>query len=382
MVEKVLFVDDEPHVLDAYRRNLRKFYNVQVAEGAHQALEILAKDGAVPVIVSDMQMPEVNGVELLSLVKQKYPDTVRLMLTGNADQKTAIDAINTSDVHYFLNKPCPPEKMRETIEKALTIYQSHLLEKELLEGTVKGCITTLVELLSMAKPKLFGRVVRIKDYAAKCAKALDVNNEWEVETVSLLSQIGLISLPDSILDVALKGLPLNEDEQAIYDEHPKTAAQMISNIPRMEPIAESISKFAVKPDDKNPAQAAWPLPAKIVRPIMDLTAAESTGLSASEAFSLISSNGLNYDPDVLNVLKEVIAESIKGRVVEINVSQLEEGMELAKDIRTFSGALLIERGNTIGASTITRLINFAHSGEITEAVHVIIRDEGQESDVA
>ena len=88
MSEKILFVDDEPNVLQSIQRQLRKRFDMVTAEGGEEALRILKEQGPFAVIVSDMRMPGMNGVELLAQAKDLHPDTVRLMLTGNADQET------------------------------------------------------------------------------------------------------------------------------------------------------------------------------------------------------------------------------------------------------------------------------------------------------
>jgi DNA-binding NtrC family response regulator len=89
----VLFVDDEPNALEAFERQLRKRFSIRTAESAREALKILEKYGPCAVIVSDMRMPGMDGIQLLSRVKDLYPDTVRIMLTGNADQETAIGSV-------------------------------------------------------------------------------------------------------------------------------------------------------------------------------------------------------------------------------------------------------------------------------------------------
>ncbi|MDH3748454.1 MAG: response regulator [Gammaproteobacteria bacterium] len=108
MSNKILFVDDEPNVLQSIRRSLRKQFDLDTAEGGEEALRMLKANGTYAVIVSDMRMPGMNGVELLSQARKDSPDTVRMMLTGNADQQTAVDAVNHGDIFRFLNKPCEP----------------------------------------------------------------------------------------------------------------------------------------------------------------------------------------------------------------------------------------------------------------------------------
>jgi DNA-binding NtrC family response regulator len=107
MTEKILFVDDEPNVQESIKRQLHKRFEIATAEGADEALRILKEKGPFAVIVSDMRMPHMTGVEILALTKDLYPDMARLMLTGNADQESATEAVNTVQIFRFLTKPCP-----------------------------------------------------------------------------------------------------------------------------------------------------------------------------------------------------------------------------------------------------------------------------------
>src|SRR5581483_11619317 len=104
-MKKILFVDDEPNVLAAFQRQLRKQFSVETALGPQEGLAALQNSRDYAVVVADMRMPEMNGVEFLIKVKATAPDVVRMMLTGNADQNTAIEAINEGNIFRFLNKP-------------------------------------------------------------------------------------------------------------------------------------------------------------------------------------------------------------------------------------------------------------------------------------
>lgn len=123
MTEKILFVDDETNILQAIQRQLRKRFDLATAEGGDEALRILKEQGPFAVIISDMRMPNMNGVELLALVKELHPDTVRLMLTGNADQETAMEAVNSGQIFRFLTKPCPPATLITALALALSQYR-------------------------------------------------------------------------------------------------------------------------------------------------------------------------------------------------------------------------------------------------------------------
>jgi DNA-binding NtrC family response regulator len=98
MAEKILLVDDEPNVLDGYRRTLGREFALETAVGGQEALALLAEKGPYAVVVSDMRMPGMDGIQLLSRIKSASPDTIRVMLTGHADTETAINAINEGSI--------------------------------------------------------------------------------------------------------------------------------------------------------------------------------------------------------------------------------------------------------------------------------------------
>ena len=377
MLERILFVDDEPKVLDAYRRTLRKSFAVVTAQSAREALRLLESEGPFPVIVSDMQMPEINGVELLTAVKKKYPDTVRLMLTGNSDQKTAVSAINSSDVYRFLNKPCTPENMASAIRAALSHYNLIKAEHKLLEDTVKGSIKALVEILSIVNPKIFGHASTIRNYVVKCADALNITSKWELEAAALLGQIGTVTLPDTMLERVLKGSPLSEDESSLYEKHPETAAQLINKIPRLEGISRTILyqnkgyDGSGKPDDGT-AGADIPFGARLLKPVMDLVAGEAAGLSSEEAWARLQLNSKLYDPEILKVIERVIANASEKTIREISVMQLRENMTIASDVVTSTGTLLVKKGQAISHSMVARLINFSRNSLISDKVNVLV----------
>lgn len=380
MNERVLFVDDEPKILEAYGRTLRKKFTVVAAKSGQQALELMAEDGPFPVVVSDMQMPQMNGVELLSTIKKQYPFTIRLMLTGNADQETAVSAINTSDVYRFLNKPCPPEEMALAIQSALKFYRIQKAEQELLEKTLKGSIKALVEILSIVSPKIFGRASTIRSYVLKCAKILKIRSTWELEATALLSQVGIVTLPDSVLDRALTGALLTDDEQTAFDKYPAVGARLIDRIPRLENISKAIRyqnkgfDGSGQPDDILTGNEL-PLGSRMLKAISDLVAIEASGLTKEEALARLKSTPQYYDPVILDALSQIVCTSHEMVVKEICISQLTEGMKFASNVTTTSGMLLVSKGQEISTSLVERLNNFRRNNEIPEKLNVFVINE-------
>ena len=114
----VLFVDDDPRILNALAALFRQDYNVQIAEGAAAALEIMAS-GRIDVIVSDQRMPGMTGVELLQQVRKASPNTVRLLLTGYTDLASLVGSINHGEIFRFVMKPWENEELRAAMTEAV-----------------------------------------------------------------------------------------------------------------------------------------------------------------------------------------------------------------------------------------------------------------------
>ncbi len=131
--ERILLVDDEPNVLQGYGRALRRRFELDMASSGEQALSMLVTSGPYAAVISDMRMPGMDGMDLLSKVRDLSPQTVRIMLTGNADLQTAVDAVNRGQVFRFLTKPCSSEEMAETLWEALDKYRRETERDQQLE---------------------------------------------------------------------------------------------------------------------------------------------------------------------------------------------------------------------------------------------------------
>jgi DNA-binding NtrC family response regulator len=123
MAERILFVDDEPAVLEGYQRLLSREFDVETAVGGEQGLEKLAKDESFAVVVSDMRMPQMDGAQFLAKVMLKFPSVVRVMLTGNSDLQAAMRAVNEGNIYRFLTKPCEKDELVRTINAALVQHR-------------------------------------------------------------------------------------------------------------------------------------------------------------------------------------------------------------------------------------------------------------------
>jgi serine phosphatase RsbU (regulator of sigma subunit) len=130
LTDKILFVDDDANLLASFRRQLRKKYQIETALGGPEGLELVNQNGPYAVIVSDFRMPHMDGIEFLSRVREIAPDTVRIMLTGNADMQAAIQAVNEGNIFRFLTKPCAVDLLGESLNTGIDQYRRVRQERE------------------------------------------------------------------------------------------------------------------------------------------------------------------------------------------------------------------------------------------------------------
>ncbi|MBG1272074.1 response regulator [Nostoc sp. WHI] len=119
---KILVVDDEPDNLDLLYRTFRRDFNVLKADSGVHALQVLATEGEVAVIISDQRMPEMKGTEFLSKTVPQFPDTVRIILTGFTDIEDLVEAINAGQVYKYITKPWDPGELKAVVQRAAETY--------------------------------------------------------------------------------------------------------------------------------------------------------------------------------------------------------------------------------------------------------------------
>lgn len=129
MNKRILMIDDEPDVLSAYKRNLKKHFNVHTAINSSEALKIIKSNDEFAVFVADFKMPGMNGIALLSILKKISPNTIRVLITGHPDTEIAIDAVNDGEIYKFLTKPYPTSRLIRIINECITEYNSKLKKK-------------------------------------------------------------------------------------------------------------------------------------------------------------------------------------------------------------------------------------------------------------
>ncbi len=380
MNEKILFVDDDANLLDAFRRILRKKFDFEVALGPEAALDLLESSGPFAVVVADMRMPHMDGVTFLTHVKVSSPDTVRMILTGNADLQTAIQAVNEGHVFRFLTKPCPTETLEAALKTGLNQYRLITAEKELLEKTLMGSLKVFSEILSLVSPLAFARATRTRRYVAHIVSKLQLGSQgWQYEMAALLSQIGCITFTPELLDKVYAQVPLSTNELEIVLAHPTVAYNLLTQIPRLEAIAQMIAnqkKFfkAYPPSESQTDEDKHiDLGSQILKVVLDFDQFMIGGKTKSEALTVMAQRSSEYNPKLVNALSSFRLDEVGEVVKAIRIKEVTTGMMVEKDIRANSGMLLVPKGQEITYPVLERLRNFARQTGVAEPVWVRIQ---------
>ncbi len=217
---RVLLVDDEPALLEGIQRSLRKLVDLHTAPSGAAGLLVLAESGPFALVVSDMRMPLMNGAQFLAKVREQSPDTVRMILSGQADLQATIAAVNEGQIYRFLCKPCPTEQLLASIQDGLEQHRLIGAEKVLLEQTLSGCVTMLIEILGMVSSGASSRAARLREYTLCLAKTMQLADRWEWGLSAFLSQIGCVALPKELLSKFEAGQLMTDDERRLHESHP------------------------------------------------------------------------------------------------------------------------------------------------------------------
>jgi response regulator RpfG family c-di-GMP phosphodiesterase len=379
ILNRILLIDDDPNVLAGYERSLRKKFTVSTASSGDRALSLLESEGPFSVLVADMQMPGMNGIQFLRRAQEKAPDSVRLMLTGKSDQSTIAEAVNHGHVFSFLTKPCPIDILETALDNAIRQYRLVTAEKELLEQTLNGSVNLLSDILSIVDPQAFGLAQRLRDEVRVVAAWFRSTRKWELELAATFSHIGYVAIPASVLSKQRSGETLSGQERDMITRTPELGAGLLANIPRLQPVAE-IVRYLHKNFDgtgfphDTVAGADIPIGARILRVLTDLLALEARNKSRLQAFQEMESMPGRYDPEVLKALAscyDIYMMKEEHPVLrDIPFSELTVGHVLAGDLLTSGGILILRAGSTISPPLLQKLRNFGALNGIKEPVRI------------
>lgn len=403
----ILLVDDEENILNALNRTLRKEgYRVLTAPGGEEGLSIVDKE-RLSLVVSDHRMPGMEGVEFLTEVRKRSPETMRMMLTGYADMKSVVAAINAGQVYRFVTKPWNDEEIKLILRDAIRHYElvqenkelhvltqkqnlqlkdlNSNLEQKVLERTQEveflykdleksfyDFVKVFIGMIELKSPYLGGHSKRVAALSRRLAEKSGLSSEdvFNIEVASLLQDIGTLGFPEKML--RKRETELDNVEKTLVSQHPLLGQSALQHIIKLNPVGILIRHHHERYDGlgfpDNIRGDEIPVGARIIA-ITDYFDGLINPWYTNERFSvdralhlLDNGAGSKFDPVLVSkfagLLHDVRHESIETNIIEIDITELKEGMVLASDIKTKRGLLLMSKGETVLLQFLNKIMNF------------------------
>jgi response regulator RpfG family c-di-GMP phosphodiesterase len=409
----ILCVDDEPNILSSLRRLFRtKGYAVKTADSGQAGLQILEQEH-IDLVISDMRMPEMDGAKFLEHVRARWPETVRLLLTGYADVASIIDAINRGEIYRYITKPWDDNDIvllvqhaleRKALEQekarleALTQSQNEALKSlntsleakvEARTAELKATFVTSIKvfssLIEMRGGGLAGHSRRVADMSRKIALKMELDNKLvqEIFVAGLLHEIGKVGFSDELLSTTVATMNPKQLDQ--YRKHPGMAEQLLLPLQELRSTAAMIGAQLERSDGTGHPQQlleqAIPVGARVLALASDydnfqIGAFAQRNLSADDIKTLIQhGSGKRYDPQVVTAFMAVLSGSDDaGKLgvgeIAIAVKDLVVGMVLSRDLIAPNGFLMLSAQHALDARLIQRLLDFERLGSTQLIVHV------------
>ncbi|HYD95914.1 MAG TPA: HD domain-containing phosphohydrolase [Noviherbaspirillum sp.] len=420
----ILFVDDEQNILSSLRRVFRtQGYQVLTADSGAAGLQILESE-PVDLVISDMRMPQMDGAQFLERVRKRWPETIRLLLTGYADVQSILAAINRGEIYRYITKPWDDTDIvlvvRHALERRVLEQEKRRLElltlqqnEELralnagLEAKVEERTTALraahdrlVEannklktsfltsikvfssVIEMRGGKLAGHSRRVADLARKIAIKLELDQQevQEVFVAALLHDIGKIAFSDDLLAQPVN--TMNGEQLGQYRRHPLRAEQLLMPLEDLRGAARilraQLERFDGQGFPDGLSGFNIPLGARILALASDFDNLQNgvllqRSLRADEAVAaVVQAQGTRYDPQIVAVFQEVIS----GRTAEVQpevamrAHALRPGMVLSRDLITHDGFLLLSAENRLDERVIRQILDFEQSVDRKLTIYV------------
>ena len=409
--DNVLFVDDEPSILSSLQRLLRKQdYQCFFADCADAGLKILESQ-RIDLVISDMRMPGMDGAQFLAQVKERWPQSVRMLLTGHSDISATITALNEGGIYRYISKPWDNDQLIEVVQEGLRIRRLEREKQHLLNVTrqqnqelqsfnqnlermvasrteevrqtadmlelsfeqLKESYDSFVRVFSTfitSRGLIKGHSQSVADLSKAMAEALELP-EVDIKHIyyaGLLHELGKLSLSDDVLSRA--EAKLTRQDALEYVRYPHLGEVALTAISELEPTARLIRSHAEYLDgsgypDKLKGESI-PYGARIIRVARDFVGLQSglmktESMGKVEAFAYIkAAAGKKYDTKVVDVLEPLVEEYTQDTVMPhetlLPANALEDGMVLSRDLVSINGILLIAKGHKLSSNIIDKIL--------------------------
>ena len=381
---RILYVDDEPQLLQSFSSLMRK-ENVEIItlNQSENINNVLESEKEFALVLSDQRMPVVDGVKVLECVKTKSPETLRVLITGYADYKDTIRAINESEISSYIAKPWDDEQLKRQIGdwinqynlKQHNSYLTTMLDEEnyklneLLEGTVVQTVRILGDLSKHISPEISEFGDKVKSLGVSVLKMMPdipLADKWPILRALDLFNFGVTLLPLWLQNSIANGGLSAVDHSPIARNHHLMAASLLKNIPGFDLVSRIIElqnknfNGTGEPEGDNVSGTDIPFGARLLHILINIIRPTSE-LRGIDLISHMKRIPGKFDPNILDfLLGKKLDVGFVSEDFYFKLDSLKPGMMIINDIRTIAGHLLL-KANTVLNETLIHILNQWHA---------------------
>ena len=349
---RVLCVDDDERLLAGLALRLRRGFEVVTATSAADALARLELSHPFAVVVSDMRMPQVDGATFLSAIRRVAPETVRILLTGQADAASAIAAVNHGEVFRYLLKPIETPALIAALDEAVIRHDAVVAQrKNTPELLLRGVAELLMLPLATAAPDIAGECTRIRQIVADVTGVVAPSKLWLTELATVMLHLTLLEISPEVAVRWRSRVPLTVAERGQVDLAIQRAVAALQKVRDTEEACEALTTLLPLEE----RDASWRVPAKagivarILHVVMAFEALRIKGQSAAKAMIHLRHNAPESDAALLDALS---GARLQERNAGIPLSEVEVGHRTVNEVRLASGVLLLPACHDVSAATL------------------------------
>ncbi|MCW8918799.1 MAG: response regulator [Gammaproteobacteria bacterium] len=427
----LLLVDDESNILASLRRLFRPLgYTVHTAESGAAGLAILERE-PVDLVISDMRMPQMDGAQFLEQVAQRWPQVVRILLTGYADITSTIAAINKGQIYGYFSKPWEDNEIKLAVQHALEqqrlraerdrllaltqrqneeladlnanleqrvvarteeLRQTNMfleLAHEQLQESYYTAIPVFANLVQLREGSGGGHGKRVAELAREIAThlGLEADDVRHIYFAGLLHDVGKLAWPDALLRIPAANL--NAAQRKVVEKHPITGQAILMGLEPLHKtglfIRHHHEYYNGKGYPDRLCSEQIPLGARILAVANDYDGLRSGTLLGDElspldarAF-LLERRDKRYDGAVVDGCIAVLGARERGesmvRELRLEPEALRPGMTLSRDLLSHDGVLLLTKGYRLTEALVRKLNSFEREEDKNIMVHVLVEEE-------
>jgi CheY-like chemotaxis protein len=368
----IMIVDDNPANLKLLDEMLReRAYEVRSFPRGRLALAA-AEQEPPELILLDVTMPEMNGYEVCERLKSNaaLSGIPVIFISALHATEDKIRGFQSGGIDY-ISKPFQFEAVHARVETHLKLRRAQLSEHELLEKTLAGAVGTLWELVQLTSPVLAARSRALQDIVHWIIQRMELEDSWQYELAAKLCLLGCLSLPEDVFERGYGGQQLSAEEDQMFRAHPESTARLLSNIPRLEVVAEMIRRQQ-RPEEEQGVQEEARIGAQMLHLAMQLDRRVNKGAAFGSALDLVKASG-RFDPRLLVALTSYSPPHTEFEIKRLPIRELRASMVLEEDLSIQDGKFLLFKKVTVLTETwIERLSNFAKVQGIQEMAWVRI----------